>query len=154
MRLLFSGLLVVALGVMAYESTGIKGAGAFYPISISVGALVGAVAFMASQWKMAGGPTETPGWLRLSRIGVARLVAFGGLWAGYVLGLPTLGFTLATWGALVLSLALLRGRPTVQAVAGTGLFVMAFVLLIKTVLYVPVPMGWLDTRIEEILYTL
>jgi hypothetical protein len=56
--------------------------------------------------------------------------------------------------ALWVSLALLGGRPTIRAALGTAIFVVVFAVLIKSVLYVPVPVGWLDEQLDSLLYSL
>lgn len=82
-----------------------------------------------------------------------RLAGFAAVWSAYVVALPQLGFMLATWLALTLSLALLS-RLRWLTPLWMALFVAVLALLMKVVLYVPVPQGFLDVRLDELLFRL
>lgn len=153
MRVALSLLLSAGLAVVVARTLQASGALADYTVLISIAALLCCLVLAAAhvRGRAAAGPA-VGAMAGLSRAALVRLAAFAAVWVAYVLVLPSLGFVLSTWLVLVLSLSLMRGRPTLAVVFGTALFVLVFAVLIKAVLYVPVPQGALDTWLDELLY--
>ncbi|WP_142846044.1 tripartite tricarboxylate transporter TctB family protein [Telmatospirillum sp. J64-1] len=152
MRFVLSAVLVAVLAVVAAQTFRITGSAAIYPFTVSIAALLCSVIMLLSQLRQATARGQVSWGGQRSAIGTARLAGFAAVWIGYVLLLSQWGFILATWLALFLSLVLLRGRPTFTSAFGTMAFVLLFAVLIKVVLYVPVPQGWLDERLDMLLY--
>lgn len=152
MRLAVCVALVAIMATILWQAIQITGSAATYPIAIAGSALLCSGLLLVSHAVDAPnrtGPSES---LRLSRLQLVRLIGFAAVWMVYVVLLPRLGFMLSTWMALSFSLAITRGRPSVSAIAGTAVFVLLFAVLIKIVLYVPMPQGWLDEQLELLLY--
>lgn len=153
MRVAFSAFLAAGLAVVLASSYRSAAGLTDYTVLVSGAGLVCCLLLLGAhlRHRAAAGPAIT-GAMRLAPPALVRLLAFAALWTAYIVVLPYWGFMLSTWLALVLSLALVRGRPTVRGALGTALFVFVFAVLIKSVLYVPVPQGALDTQLDEVLY--
>ncbi|MCF8482914.1 MAG: hypothetical protein K9H25_21015 [Rhodospirillum sp.] len=155
MRLVLSVLLLIILALMVWRSALVPGPAMAYPLVVSLCAFAAVLTLTILSLRKARVPVLSPlGDVRPTPVGWGRLAGFILLWIAYVALLDTAGFMLATWLALALSLALLGGRPTVRAALGTAVFVGVFAVLIKSVLYVPVPSGWLDDKLDFLLYSL
>ncbi|MCA8906491.1 MAG: tripartite tricarboxylate transporter TctB family protein [Rhodospirillaceae bacterium] len=154
MRLVFAGILVAVLAAIVWQSTEIRGSAAIYPIVVSIGALVCSVAFLVAR-ALAPAPQGDGGpaiGLRLPAGRALRLAAVAAVWLAYVVALPYAGFMVASWVALFVSLAITHGRPSLSGALGTAAFVLVFAILIKIVLYVPVPQAWPDQQLDILLY--
>lgn len=152
MRLAVCVALVAALATILWQAIQITGSAAAYPIVIAGSALLCSgllLIFHVISAPNSTGLSELP---QLSHLQLVRLIGSAAVWIAYVVLLSHLGFMLSTWIALSLSLAITRGRPSVTAIAGTAVFVVLFTVLIKVVLYVPMPQGWLDEQLEIVLY--
>lgn len=90
--------------------------------------------------------------MRLPAGRALRLAAVAAVWLAYVVALPYAGFMVASWVALFVSLAITHGRPSLSGALGTAAFVLVFAILIKIVLYVPVPQAWPDQQLDILLY--
>lgn len=154
MRLAFSAVLIAVLAAILWQAVQITGSAAAYPIIVSAGALACSAVLLATQVLRPADGAEVPAAFALPPALALRLVAFGSVWIAYVVLLPHAGFMIATWAALAVSLALTAGRPRIGAVLGTAAFVLVFAVLIKVVLYVPVPQGWPDRQLDTLLYGL
>lgn len=152
MRLAVCVALIIALATILWQAIQITGSAAAYPIVIAGSALLCSGLLLISHVIGAPDSTGLSELPRLSRLQFVRLLGFAAVWIAYVVLLPRLGFMLSTWISLSLSLAITRGKPSVSAIAGTAVFVLLFAVLIKIILYVPMPQGWLDEQLEIFLY--
>jgi hypothetical protein len=155
MRRLLSVLLLIVLALMVWRSALVPGPAATYPLVVSLCAFAMVLLLTVLSLRKAEAPAaSSAGGVRPTPMGWGRLAAFIVLWLAYVTLLESIGFMVSTWVALWVSLALLGGRPTIRAALGTAIFVVVFAVLIKSVLYVPVPVGWLDEQLDSLLYSL
>jgi hypothetical protein len=152
MRLAVCVALVAAMATILWQAIQITSSAAAYPMSIAGSALLCSGLLLVSRFTGAPDHTGSSEIPRLSRLQLVRLISFAAVWIAYVVLLPRLGFMLSSWMALSLSLAITRGRPGMSAIGGTAVFVLLFAVLIKVVLYVPMPQGWLDEQLEIVLY--
>ena len=154
MRFAFCGLLIALAGALAWEAVQIQGSAGVYPLVVTSGALLFSLAYTLQRAVRGWGQplSDTP--FSVPRPAALRVAAFVAVWLAYVVLLPHGGFILATWLALLASLTIVRGRVTLLDAAATALFVAVLAVLMKIVLYVPVPQGWLDQSLETLLYRL
>jgi hypothetical protein len=152
MRLAVCVALVAAMATILWQANQITRSAAAYPMAIAGIALLCSGLLLISQLIGAPDHTGSSEIPRLSRLQLVRLIGFAAVWIAYVVLLPRLGFMLSSWMALSLSLTITRGRLNLSAIAGTAVFVLLFAVLIKVVLYVPMPQGWLDEQLEIVLY--
>jgi len=123
-----------------------------YPLVVTSGALIFSLSYAVM--RAVNGWDEGPVPFSMPRSTLPRVTVFVLVWLAYVLLLPYGGFILATWLALLASLAIVRGRFGLVDAMSTALFASVLAVLMKTVLYVPVPQGWLDQSLEILLYRL
>jgi len=83
-----------------------------------------------------------------------QVAAFVAIWCGYVFALPPLGFIVSTFAALAASMVVIRGRVSIGDLVWPAVFVIVLAVLLKVVLYVPVLPGWLDERLDVLIYSL
>lgn len=145
--------LFAALSVVLWQAFQLEGGAAFYPRVVLSGAFLSAGLLLLSQ--VAGSTSaQQRKAVRPREFGqLARVTVFVLIWAGYVFLLFRLGFMVATWLALTSSLAVARARTSLTEMLAVAAFVLVFTVLIKFVLYVPMPQGWLDERLEILLYS-
>jgi len=153
-----SALVLVGLAVLGVESMNIQAgsAAALYPrvlIGASFILLLGCT--LASLRRGAGKPANDRE-LALMASGPPaaawRFMLFCAIWIAYPLAMNLLGFTAATTLALWASALLAsRRRPWVVLLMLLA-FSVAFAVLLKTVIYVPVPSAWPDLLIDAVLY--
>jgi hypothetical protein len=152
MRIAFCGLLIALSSVLLWQAVQIDGQAAVYPILVTGGAVLFSVVYTVRQAILANGwPAEVPYAVPPST--VPRVALFVAIWTIYVIALGYLGFMVATWLALVAS-SLAIGRFRALQPLWIALFVLIMTVLLKIVLYVPVPQGWLDIQLEIFLYSL
>lgn len=157
LRLTFCGLLFAAAAYLFWVATQLRVEVALYPMLVTGGAasflLIHGMRMLRLPHMTA--PDEDDGTaVMLPPLDVVpRLAGFAAVWAGYVVTLPKLGFILSTWVALTLSLALVA-RLRLLTPLWMALFVAVLALLMKVVLYVPVPQGFIDVLLDELLYRL
>lgn len=145
--------LCVALSIILWQSFQLDGPAAVYPRVVIAGALLSAGVLLFTQVAgVTAAPQREAGAARDLRQ-FAKVALFVLIWAGYVLLLPWLGFMVATWLAIMASLAIARGRVSLVELLGAAAFVLVFTILINVVLYVPMPQGWLDEQLEILLYS-
>lgn len=149
-RLVLCGTLVALSGALFWRALLIEGGA--YPLVATGGAALTCGAYLLGRARRGGWPVA--GGVAPQRRTLPRVAAFAALWAAYVLALPPLGFILATWIALAASVALTRARLRSPDLLWTAAFVGTLAVLMKVVLYVPVPQGWLDERLELLIYSL
>lgn len=144
--------LLIALGTSSFS---IDAAAARYPQVLIAGALV-ALTVALLQKRRQPAPVGSDAELAALAAGPAPAqMAFGGfvlVWLAFPFVMGALGFVLSTVIALVLSCLLLRIRRPVVVVASSIVLAVAFAVLLRTVLYVPMPSGWLDQRIDQVIY--
>ncbi len=153
MRLALCGLLIAFSAVLLWQAILIGGQASVYPTFVCAGALVFSVVYTARQ-AMAGAiwPEQAP--YAIPRPALARVAVFVAVWSLYVVALPTLGFIISTWLALVASSFAVMRRMNLLLPLWIAIFVGVLAVLLKLVLYVPVPQGWLDIQLEVFLYSL
>lgn len=151
------GALFAIFGVLAWQTTRLSGAAAAYPAYVLGVLAVLLLGIAAGELRRRGRPRLDPELaesLSGSARGRAALAAFVGTWVAYVLLLEAIGFLAATGLAIAASLALLGQRRVLPVVAGSIAFSLALAVLVKTVLYVPVPLGAPDLALERLIYSL
>ena len=152
MRIALCGLLVALSGGLLWAALQIEGQASVYPILVTAGAVFFSLAYTARQAVVAGSwPVPPP--YSVPRSTLPRIAMFVAIWTIYVVALSTLGFMVATCLALVAS-SLVIGRFSALQPVWLALFVIVLSVLLKVVLYVPVPQGWLDIQLEIFLYSL
>lgn len=151
------GTLFAIFGVLGWQTTQISGSAAAYPAYV-LGALTVLLLGIAVGEVRRREPLKLDPELAdcCSGSGRARgaLVAFVGTWLAYVLLLEAIGFLAATALAIVASLLLLGQRHILIIATGSIGFSLALALLVKTVLYVPVPLAAPDLALERLIYSL
>ncbi|WAP66902.1 tripartite tricarboxylate transporter TctB family protein [Jiella pelagia] len=152
MRYAFCGLLVLLSAALVWQALQLSGPASVYPLVVTSGALLFSLSYTVM--RVVGGFDDGASSFEIPRATIARVAGFVAVWLAYVLLLPTGGFILTTWLALLVSLAIVRGRLGLVDALATALFVAVLAVLMKTVLYVPVPQGWLDESLETLLYRL
>ena len=154
MRFVLCGLLITISGLLFWKATTLSGQAALYPMIVTGGAFGFSLAYTLQQAISAAGARAGQTAIEIPRRSLPRVTLFAATWSGYVLTLPGAGFMVATWLALCLSLLAVRGRLRVAEVAATAAFTVTLAVLMKVVLYVPVPQGWLDLQLEILIYSL
>lgn len=156
MRLILLVLLVLALVALTWQSFQTSGMASYYPVALTTGALACALVYLAmSLSRLRAAPSgELDEEAALVWPPAVPLLAFVAIWLAYVALLDRVGFMVATWAALWASLVVLGRRVTLRAPVLVGLFVLVLTVLLKRALYVPVPQGWLDERIDILLYAI
>jgi len=155
MRIAVCGLLLALALIMAWEAFQIGGPAGVYPIAITLGTSAVAACYLVME--VVRGGADMPAATLVERptpAAVVRTVAFAAVWLIYVLALPYLGFVASTWIALYAALALSFGTLSVWSAVSSGLFTLILAILMKTILYVPVPQGWADTTLDVLIYRL
>lgn len=128
----------------------LRGAAALYPQLVAGAAAALALAWAAAAWRDAAVDAE------LAALAVAppRLALFAAIWLAYPLALAAIGFLAASWAALALTaLALGTRRPFAVAVA-LAPTVLAVALLLRLVVYVPLPAAWPEMQLDRLLFLL
>lgn len=152
MRYAFCGLLVLLSAALVWQALQLSGPASVYPLVVTSGALLFSLSYMVM--RVVGGFDDGTSPFTVPRQAIARVAGFVAIWLAYVVLLPTGGFILTTWLGLLVSLAIVRGQLGLVDALATALFVALLAVLMKTVLYVPVPQGWLDESLETLLYRL
>ena len=152
LRVAVCALFVGLSATLMWQALQIQGPAGVYPIVMTCGALVFSGAYLIQQVvrSLASGPQEIS--VAFSAATIVRAGVFAGIWTAYVMLLPYGGFVVTTWVALVACLGVLKGRVRIGDVLSTALFVLVLAVLMKTVLYVPVPQGWIDRTLDVLLY--
>jgi hypothetical protein len=151
MRFVICGLLITVSGFLFWQATMLSGQAALYPMIVTGGALIFSMAYTVHQALAAGDAQPA---LEIPRKSLLRVVLFVAIWSAYVLALPLAGFMIATWLALCVSLLVVRGALHFVDALATAAFTVTLAVLMKVVLYVPVPQGWLDVQLEILIYSL
>lgn len=135
-----------------WQAFGIAGPAGLYPTVVTGGTVLFSAAYLVQQVlrRRATGPDRTA--FALTPGVIARTALFILSWVAYVLLLPYGGFIVTTVAALLTSLWILRGRLGTTDFLAVAAFVLGLAVVMKVVLYVPVPQGWLDQQLELLLY--
>lgn len=151
------GTLFAIFGVLGWQTTQLSGAAAAYPAYV-LGVLAVLLLGIAVSEVRRRAPSKLDPELADCCSGSGRergaLVAFVGTWVAYVLLLDAIGFLAATALAIAASLLLLGRRHALSIAAGSIGFSLALAVLVKTVLYVPVPLAAPDLALERLIYSL
>ena len=144
--------MLLALGA---SSLSIVGPAALYPQLLIAGALA---ALLATEWLGLRQPAPADGELAALGAGPAPArIGFGTfvlVWLAYPAVLFAFGFLLSTVIALVLSCLVLRIRRPAVIVGSSVVLSVLFAVLLRTVIYVPMPTGWLDRQVDQAIYAL
>jgi putative tricarboxylic transport membrane protein len=154
MRFLLCGLLIALSGTLFWQATLIGGGAGSYPMVVTGAAVLLCLAYAARQALQGAEAWPDEAAPAIPARTLPRVAAFAAIWAAYVLALPVLGFILASWIALVASTPAVRARLGLGDILWTAVFVLVLAVLLKVVLYVPVPQGWLDERLDVLIYSL
>lgn len=84
--------------------------------------------------------------------GRLAFLTFVVVWLAYPFAMNYLGFILTTVLALVLSSLILGSRRLVAVAASAIVFAVVFAFLLKTVIYVPMPLAWPDRLLDQAIY--
>jgi hypothetical protein len=152
MRFALCGILIALSGALLWQATKLSGQASVYPIFVTAGAFLFSIAYTVRQAAVANSwPGEAPYSIPMSAL--PRVAVFALIWTLYVIALPRAGFIIATWVAITVS-SLVIGRLSLLRPLWIAIFVIVLAVLLKVVLYVPVPQGWLDIQLEVFLYSL
>lgn len=154
MRLILCVLMIAAFGGLFWQATGLDGRAAVYPMFVTGGALIFSIAYTLRQAIRGGGVWPEGSALGFPDGTAPRVLIFVAIWSIYVLALPRAGFIAATWVALVLSIWVVRRTFRLADPLWMAVFTVVLTVLLKVVLYVPVPQGWLDVQLEILIYSL
>ena len=144
--------LLLALGASSFA---INASAAWYPQILITGALVALTIGLLQERRQPVPVGSDPELAALAAGPAPARTAFGGfvlVWLAFPFVMGVLGFVLSTVIALVLSCLLLRIRRPAVVIASSIVLAVAFAVLLRTVLYVPMPSGWLDQRIDQVIY--
>ncbi len=144
-------------GVLAYQTAGLTGPAAAYPgyvLGMLWVLLIGiAITEFRRHGKLRLDPELAEFW-PVPRRQRAALASFIAVWLGYVLILNAVGFLGATTLAVATSLVILGMRGAWWISLGSVAFSLAMAVLVKTVLYVPVPLAAPDVALERMIFLL
>lgn len=151
------GTLFALFGVLAWQATRLSGPAAAYPAYVLGAVVVLLLGIGAGEVRRRGklrlDPELAEFWSGPVR-GRAALAGFMVTWMAYVLLLDALGFLGGTALAMTASLLLLGQRRPWRIAAGSIAFSLALAVLVKTVLYVPVPLAAPDLALERLIFSL
>jgi hypothetical protein len=152
-----SGLLLGMLVILAVESLKISGSSAFYP-QVLIGASILLLAWSSwRSWQARSLALADPELASL-HTGTAsirlRFALFCVIWLVYPLLMPWAGFTASTVAVLYGSALLFGTKHPWLALVGILCFSIVFAILLKSVIYVPVPEAWPDRWINNLMYRL
>lgn len=151
------GALFAYFGALAYQTTHLSGLTAAYPgfvLSVLWVLLIGiAISEFRRRGKLNLDIELAEFWPAL-RGPRAALAGFIAVWLIYVLILNPVGFLGATALAVAASLLLLGLRGLWRIAAGSLAFSLAMAVLVKTVLYIPVPLAAPDIALERLIFLL
>lgn len=148
--LLLSALLVLGLGSIA-----ISGPAALYPRVLIISGILLLIICSVQSWFGRANIPEDPELTSLhtgsTNIRV-RFAAFCILWVIYPLAMPFLGFIASSVLAFYGSSLLFGNTRHIATLLWTIVFVVIFSILLKLVIYVPVPTAWPDKMIDSLIY--
>lgn len=153
-----AGLLAALIGTLSWLALDIRGPAAAYPMVVINAALVLLLATGVAEGRrrapLGAADPELGALISTSAGGLWRSVAFAALWLVYPFVIPVTGFIVATAVALSLSLILLGARRYVLSVLGVIVFTLALSVVMRLVIYVPMPPVGLDELLDRILFAL
>lgn len=155
LRLVILGALFVIFGTLAYQTAHLPGPSATYPgyvLGVLWILLIGiAISELRRSGKISVDAELAEFWPALLRHRAA-LAGFISLWLVYVLILNAVGFLAATTLAVAAGLVLLGSRGMGRIAGGAVAFSLVLAVLVKTVLYVPVPQAVPDLALERLIF--
>lgn len=154
MRYLLCSLLIALSGGLLWQAVQIEGRAGVYPIVVTSAAVLFSLAYTLRQAILGGGIWPSGPSFAIALSSAPRVASFAVIWTVYVLVLPTVGFIIATWLALIASIGVVSRQFRLLDTVWTAVFVLVLAVLMKIVLYVPVPQGWLDEQLEIFIYSL
>lgn len=154
MRSILCVILIAASGFLFWQATMLRAEAALYPMIVTGGALLFTISYLVQQTVLRGDGWSGAERFVLPRRALPRVAVFAAIWSGYVLALPVAGFMVASWLALWLSLVVVRGALRWADALGSAAFTLVLSVLMKVVLYIPVPQGWLDIQLEIFIFSL
>lgn len=145
----------IVLAVLAVGSLSISEKAAAYPQALIAASFVLVLVQLASVLpRRTESQTEAPDAASPPSVRAGTYLALFCLcWLLYPLLLVPFGFILATTLALFASISIFRIRRRWTALLGLFVFVVIFAVLLKTVIYIPVPEAWPDKIIDSIIYS-
>lgn len=157
-RIAVAAALFAVFAAAAVEAWGMAGLAGRYPQVLTTAALLLTALVAAGEVGSARRLAGTDGKPARPRQGTGgqrvMLLGFVACWLLYTAALQPLGFLVATGLAIAVSLRCLGLRRPVAVVLTAALFAAGMAVLLKTVLYVPVPAGPLDLALERLLFAL
>lgn len=157
LRLMIFGTLFVIFGVLAFQATSLSGPAAAYPGYILGSLLVLLIGVAISEFRQGGklhlDPELADFWPAFRQPRVA-LTGFIGVWLTYALILNEIGFLVATAFAVATGLLLLGQDRLLRIAGGAVGFSLAMSILVKVVLYIPVPLAFTDLALERLIFIL
>lgn len=155
MRSVVSACFIALLLLLTSRALEFDGRTGLYPLAICLGALLFLSWLLLRQLAGRGqdGGEATGPLLGLGRKVALRLGVFVLAWLGYVLLLPFAGFILTSWAALYLSILATGAQRRLAPLAYCGVFALSVAVLLKTVLFVPVPEALPDEYLDRLIYS-
>lgn len=152
-----SALLMAALGVLGVNSLKISGSSALYPqVLIGTSMVLLAWSTLRSWRERVSVPADPE--LASLHTGTTsmrtRFALFCAIWLVYPLLMTWIGFTASTAAVLYGSALLFGTTRPLFALVGILIFSVLFAVLLKSVIYVPVPEAWPDRWINAFMYSL
>jgi hypothetical protein len=153
-----ASILAALTGMLSWLALGIRGPAAVYPMIVLNTALVLLLAtgFAEGRRRAPLGATDPELGALVSPAGggLGACLAFAALWVTYPFVIPATGFIVATGITLSLSLVLLGMRRYLVIVLGVVLFTLALSVVMRLVIYVPMPAVGLDEALDRLLFAL
>ena len=143
------------LAVLGAFSLGIQGPAALYPRALLAGALVLVAITAWQELRGADGVRSDPELAALAAGPPGARSAFAAfvlVWLIHPFAMDAFGFILATAVAIVASCLALGFRRVPLVVGSAALFAILFSVLLKTVIYVPMPSAWPDRLVDQAIY--
>lgn len=150
-------LLLAALAILGIESIHISGSAALYPRVLIIASIALMLICTVQTWRGRANIPEDPELASLHTGSTGIRLRFAGfclVWVVYPVMMPLFGFTASSVVALYLSSLLFGNTRHVATLLWTTVFVIVFAILLKLVIYVPVPSAWPDRMIDSLIYWL
>ncbi len=153
-----ASMLAVLAGTLSWLSLGIRGPAALYPMIAINTALVLLLVTGIAEWRrrapLGATDPELGALVAPAGGGLGASLAFAALWVIYPFVIPITGFMVATAATLTASLVLLGIRRYALIVLGVILFTLALSVVMRLVIYVPMPAVGLDEALDRLLFAL
>lgn len=150
-----SALLLAGLAVLGFESLRISGPSGLYP-QVLIGASIVLLVWNGLQSWRAGAIDAHDPELASLHTGVPRVrlrfALFCAIWLLYPLLMTWTGFIASTTIVLYGSALIFGSKRPWLALLGTLCFAIVFSILLKSIIYVPVPEAWPDKWVNALIY--